>query len=1138
MPCRLAQALAAPRIDDAQGVKVEQVLGPGGPHKYKHPAALTQLDNGDLLIAYHGGSGEYEDDTAVYALRLRAGASKWSGPRVVADTPFHGDGNPVIWQGPEGRVWLFYVVRYGRTWSDSRIHCKVSADAGQSWSDAFVLAFEPGMMVRNQPIVLADGDYLLPVYHEKGHDTENVAADSTSLFLRYSPKTREWSKTPPIRSRIGNIQPGVVQLTPEHLVCYCRRGGGYDGRPDGYLVRSESHDGGKTWAPGQDAPFPNPNAAIDFLKLRSGSLLLIYNDSMTNRTPLTAALSTDGGRTFPYRRNLAEGPDDFAYPYAVQTRDGKLHLVFTSQERTVINHATFTERWLLSATPVKEQGALEWPANARNPEAVKEVLAGKRTAANAAWWGFNEEDATEALQAAIKSGAKQVVVPNLGKDWMVRPIALAGEQELTFEEGVVVTAKRGEYRGNGDCVFRADNLANLTIRGYGATIRMQKEDYIVGAVLKDYFNWRRWFGQYEKAEWRMPLVINGCTNFNLYGLTLRDSGGDGLMLSGAGGKPCRAVHLKDVVCDNNYRQGISVISVDGLLVEDSTFKNTWGTPPSSGVDIEPDSPDQMVKNVVFRNCRFEDNYGDGIEVFLANLRKESGDVSIVFDRCYVASRRGAGIRATKVRDDGPGGLIEFRDCVVNGAEGYGLKVRDKSAGGARVRFVNCTVRNAAGNRNYADTWAPIVLDLSAPDWTKQLGGVDFVNCRVEDPRARPVIVGKCETGLYDVTGTITVNNPHGVQKELPAKQERVTLAVEAEPFVGHVKVYAEPGRFGGWPANHGIWSWDNEILVGFSAGYFKDRGPERHAIDPGKPEEHLLARSRDGGVTWSIENPAAAGALIPVGKALHGITPPGLKEKPWQDCPGGIDFTHPDFALTVRMTDVDAGPARFYYSTERGHTWEGPFRLPLFGQKGIAARTDYVVNGQRDCLLFLTAAKTNGREGRPLCVRTTDGGKTWQFVSWIGAEPRGYAIMPATVRLGVNELLTAIRCRNGEKTWIETYRSLDDGQSWQLDTTPAPELGEGNPPSLLRLKDGRLCLAYGYRAPPYGIRARLSGGDGRSWGREIILRRDGGGRDLGYPRTVQRPDGKIVTVYYFHDTPKGDRYIGATIWDPDKAQVE
>ncbi|NOS68959.1 MAG: exo-alpha-sialidase [Verrucomicrobia bacterium] len=353
--------------------------------------------------------------------------------------------------------------------------------------------------------------------------------------------------------------------------------------------------------------------------------------------------------------------------------------------------------------------------------------------------------------------------------------------------------------------------------------------------------------------------------------------------------------------------------------------------------------------------------------------------------------------------------------------------------------------------------------------------------------------------------------------------------------VRHVNVYAEPGRFGGWPANHGLWSWGNEILVGFSRGYYKDLGPDRHNIDREKPEEHLLARSLDGGETWKIEDPSAQGALIPRGKMLHGVAPPWLKEKPWQNCPGGIDFTHPDFAMTLRMTDVEFGPSRFYYSTDRGHQWAGPFRLPLFNQRGVAARTDYLVNGPRDCMLVLTASKPDGDEGRPFCARTTDGGRTWKFISWINENPDGYAIMPSTVRLSESELFTAIRCRNETRAWIETYRSLDNGRHWKLENTPAPDLGTGNAPSMIRLKDGRVCLTYGHRAPPFGMRARLSKDGGRNWELEIMLRNDGGGTDIGYPRTVQRLDGKIVTIYYFHDQPKGDRYIAATIWDAGEA---
>ena len=340
-------AIATIRGASAGELKVERVLGPEVPTgPYKHPACLTELDNGDLYLVYYGGEGEYATETAVFGARRKRGETLWSTPTPIARDPLRSVGNGVIWQAPDGLVWLFYVVRDGATWSTSRIQLKISRDRAETWSDASVLALESGMMVRNRPIVLADGSYFLPAYHETGHDTEVVGADSTSLFFRFDPKSRKWSETERIKSARGNIQPAVVELEPGHLVAYCRRGGDYSPKTIGYLVRSESRDGGRTWTEGVDAAFPNPNAAVDFLKLKSGSLLLVYNDSMTSRTPLTVALSTDGDKSYPRRKNLAQGPGDFAYPIAIEARDGTIHVVYTTERRKVIMHATFDEEWV------------------------------------------------------------------------------------------------------------------------------------------------------------------------------------------------------------------------------------------------------------------------------------------------------------------------------------------------------------------------------------------------------------------------------------------------------------------------------------------------------------------------------------------------------------------------------------------------------------------------------------------------------------------------------------------------------------------------------------------------------------------------------------------------------------------------
>jgi hypothetical protein len=347
----------------------------------------------------------------------------------------------------------------------------------------------------------------------------------------------------------------------------------------------------------------------------------------------------------------------------------------------------------------------------------------------------------------------------------------------------------------------------------------------------------------------------------------------------------------------------------------------------------------------------------------------------------------------------------------------------------------------------------------------------------------------------------------------------------SKPEVEHLIVHYQSGRFCGWPANNGIWRWDDEILVGFTFAYYKEK-EFHHSIDEKKPSKSVLARSVDGGKSWTIEDPDNY-----VG---DGGKPKKLSEK--------INFSHPDFAMRCNGN-------HFFYSYDRGKSWNGPFQFEQIVDNKLTSRTDYVINGESDCHIFLSAYEEQVQarlQDRAMCARTVDGGQTIQFLSWIGEPLKVRAVMPSTVRIDENHLISALRRRFDRKyenkpplpeNWIDVYESLDNGKSWHFISKVAEtDMGKhnGNPPCLVKLKDGRLAVTYAFRARPYGIRARLSDDAGKSWGEELHLRDDGRTYDIGYTRSVQRTDGKIVTIYYYTTKINREQHIAATIWDPNK----
>ena len=315
-------------------------------------------------------------------------------------------------------------------------------------------------------------------------------------------------------------------------------------------------------------------------------------------------------------------------------------------------------------------------------------------------FGYDPSDATRFIQRALDSGAARVVLDRVdGGNWNTRTLYLRSNTEFVVEPETELVAKRGAFQGLRDYLFVVDGVENVAIRGgTGSTFRMWKEDY-QGP-------------DYEHGEWRYALRLHNCTNAVVEGLRICEAGGDGIGVSG------KDITIRNCVCDNNHRQGISVFSVENLLIEGCVLSNTKGTAPQAGIDFEPDRNGWNMSGVVMRNCLFENNTGTGIDIYLDKLRADATPVSMRFENCRtVGNSSSVSVNPGARAGDHVGGTIEFVGCSFESSRGNGVVLKNKTADAFDVSFSDCVVSNA--------TDTSVVCSIAGDDLPGQPDGIGF-----------------------------------------------------------------------------------------------------------------------------------------------------------------------------------------------------------------------------------------------------------------------------------------------------------------------------------------------------------------------------------------------------------------------------
>ena len=286
--------------------------------------AFVALESGRILFLYsqfYGGAADESPARIVSICSDDAGQTWDRQPRVVVENAGHENVMSVsLLRLQSGQIALFYLIK--NSLHDCRPWMQVSTDEAQTWSAPKLVVDAPGYFVLNNDrvIQLSTGRLIVPAaFHRarRSDPRDHRSFDGRALALWYlsDDEGQTWREANdwwgvPLPSRSGLQEPGVVELSGGRVLAWART-------DLGAQWGCVSTNAGLSWPPPAPTSLQSPLSPASIKRLPgSGNLLAVFNDHSGafpfpkgKRTPLVAAVSSDGGRTWPRRKLLEDDPN-------------------------------------------------------------------------------------------------------------------------------------------------------------------------------------------------------------------------------------------------------------------------------------------------------------------------------------------------------------------------------------------------------------------------------------------------------------------------------------------------------------------------------------------------------------------------------------------------------------------------------------------------------------------------------------------------------------------------------------------------------------------------------------------------------------------------------------------------------------